>query len=126
MDQWNLLGDNGILSQTKGYINSAFAPGSIRFDFKMEKSFAIGDIILSPYIWVENLLDADNITTVYRSTGSPYTTAFLNTPNGIAASELNGEGYVQDYKSLENNPGNFGIPRLIKLGFKLNFSNISL
>lgn len=126
MDQWNLLGDNGILSQTKGYINSAFGPGSIRLDFKMEKSFAIGDILISPYIWVENLLDSDNITTVYRSTGSPYTTEYLNTPNGIATAQLNGEGYVQDYKSLENNPANFGIPRLIKLGFKLNFSNISL
>jgi hypothetical protein len=73
----------------------------------------------------ESYLDADNITTVYRSTGSPYTTEYLTTPNGVAAAELNGEGYVQDYQSLERNPANFGIPRLIKLGFKLNFSNIS-
>ncbi|HRP92404.1 MAG: carboxypeptidase-like regulatory domain-containing protein [Ignavibacteriaceae bacterium] len=126
MDQWNLLGDNGINSTTKGYINSAFAPGSFRIDLKMEKSFAIGDIFISPYIWIENLLDADNITGVYRSTGSPYTTGYLTTPGGMATSELQGEGFVQDYKSLENNPANFGIPRLIKLGFKLNFSNISL
>ncbi len=126
MDQWNLLGDNGILSSTKGYINSAFAPGTFRVDLKMEKSFAIGDIFISPYLWIENLLDADNITTVYRSTGSPTTTGYLTTPNGVATAQLNGEGYVQDYMSLERNPGNFGIPRLIKLGFKLNFSNISL
>jgi len=125
MDQWNLLGDNGILSSTKGYINSAFAPGSFRIDLKIEKSFAFGDILLSPYLWIENLLDADNITSVYRSTGSATTTGFLTTPNGVAASLLNGEGYVQDYQSLENNPANFGIPRLIKLGVKLNFSNIS-
>ncbi len=126
MDQWNLLGDNGILSSTKGYINSAFAPGSFRVDLKVEKSFAIGDIFISPYIWIENLLDADNITSVYRSTGSPYTTGYLTTQVGAATADLNGEGYVQDYMSLERNPANFGIPRLIKLGFKLNFSNISL
>ena len=125
MDQWNLLGDNGILSKTTGYINSAFGPSSVRLDFKLEKSFAIGDLYLSPYLWIENLLDADNVTTVYRSTGSPYTTEYLTTPNGIATSQLNGEGYVQDYQSLERNPANFGIPRLIKLGLKINFSNIS-
>ena len=125
MDQWNLLGDNGILSKTTGYINSAFGPSSVRLDLKLEKSFAIGDLYLSPYLWIENLLDADNVTTVYRSTGSPYTTEYLTTPNGIATSQLNGEGYVQDYQSLERNPANFGIPRLIKLGLKINFSNIS-
>ena len=125
MDQWNLLGDNGILSKTTGYINSAFGPSSVRLDFKLEKGFAIGDLYLSPYLWIENLLDADNVTTVYRSTGSPYTTEYLTTPNGIATSQLNGEGYVQDYQSLERNPANFGIPRLIKLGLKINFSNIS-
>ena len=126
MSLWNLLGDNGILSSTKGYINSATGPGAFRIDLKLEKDFAIGNLILSPYIWVENLLDADNVTSVYRSTGSATTTGFLNTPTGNAAAELNGEGYVQDYMSLERNPANFGIPRLIKLGFKINFSNIGL
>ncbi len=37
----------------------------------------------------------------------------------------NGEGFAQDYVALERNPANFGIPRLIKLGVKVNFSNIS-
>ncbi|MCZ7610601.1 MAG: TonB-dependent receptor [Ignavibacterium sp.] len=125
MDQWNLLGDNGIFSKTVGYINSAYGPSSFRIDLKLEKSFALGDIILSPYLWVENLLDADNIVSVYRSTGSPNNSGFLNTPTGQLVAQNNGEGYVMDYKSLENNPANYGIPRLIKLGLKLNFSNIS-
>jgi outer membrane receptor protein involved in Fe transport len=107
MDQWNLLGDNGVLSKTTGYINSAFGPSTVRLDLKVEKTFAIGDILISPYVWIENLLDSDNITTVYRSTGSPYTTEYLTTSNGIAESELKGEGFVQDYQSLEKNPANF-------------------
>ncbi len=49
-----------------------------------------------------------------------YTTGFLNTEEGIAAIESNGEGYRQDYESLERDPGNFGIPRLIRLGLKVN------
>jgi outer membrane receptor protein involved in Fe transport len=136
MDQWNLLGDNGILATSSGYINSAFGPSSFRLDLKIEKSFAFGDIFISPYIWIENLLDADNITSVYRSTGDPNTTGWLNTTvgyaglvnnqNRLAALGLDPNGYENDYKSLESNPANYGIPRLIKLGIKLNFSNISL
>ena len=87
----------------------------------------IGDnILLAPYIWIDNLLDTDNITNVYRSTGDPLTTGWLNTPDGMNAARLAGEGWREDYMSLERNPWNFGIPRLIKLGFKINFTNLSL
>ena len=93
---------------------------------KVEKSFMFEKFRISPYIWIENLLDADNITAVYRSTGSPYTTGWLNTEEGKAIIATNGEGYRQDYTTLEKNPGNFGIPRTIRLGLKVNFSTIPL
>lgn len=125
-DKWNLLGDNGIISENTGYINSAYGPGSFRIDLKVEKGIRIDNLILSPYIWIENLLDADNVINVYRSTGSPYTTGWLLTPEGRTTAQQRGQGYVEDYMALERNPANFGIPRLIKLGFKLNFSNIGL
>lgn len=125
--QWNLLGDNSILAENLGYINSAYGPSSFRIDLKLEKSFMIDDFIsISPYLWIENLLDADNVIGVYRSTGDPLTTDWLNTPNGRNAVKLAGESWRQDYESLERNPWNFGIPRLIKLGIKVNFNNISL
>lgn len=125
--QWNLLGDNSILAENLGYINSAYGPSSFRIDLKLEKTFLIGDYIsISPYLWIENLLDADNVIGVYRSTGDPLTTDWLNTPNGRNAVKLAGEKWRQDYESLERNPWNFGIPRLIKLGIKVNFNNISL
>ncbi len=121
-----LSGNNGGPS-TIGYINSRFSPGAVRVDLKLEKTFSITDnLLLTPYLWIQNLFDADNVTTVWRSTGDPYTTGWLLTPDGLAASERNGEGFVQDYKSLERDPGNFGIPRLIRLGFKLNFTKLSL
>lgn len=121
-DNWNLLGDNGLSANNTGYINSAFGPGTFRIDLKAEKSFPIGDFFIVPYVWIQNLLGATNVTSVYRSTGDPYTTGWLNTPSGRAAVANNGEGFAQDYRSLERNPGNFGIPRLIRLGLKLNFS----
>ena len=126
MDKWNLIGDNGIISQTRGYINSAYSPSNFRIDMKIEKAITFDNFRISPYIWIENLLDSDNITGVWRSTGSPYTTDWLNTEEGKAIATNLGEGYEQDYKSLEVNPGNFGIPRTIRLGLKINFSTIPL
>jgi hypothetical protein len=73
-------------------------------------------------LWVENVFDADNVVNVYRSTGDPYTTGYLSTPEGQAIARERGQKYVDDYMSLERDPVNFGIPRLIKLGFRINFS----
>jgi hypothetical protein len=87
----------------------------------------MNNMLLTPYLWVENLFNAVNPVDVYRSTGDPYTTGWLSTQEGIAASSGPGGNLVAaDYRSLERNPFNFGIPRLIRLGFKINFSNISI
>jgi hypothetical protein len=125
VDQWDILGDAGLVADNTGYINSAYSPSAFRIDFKVEKGFAIGSFYLTPYVWIENLLDADNIVGVWRSTGSPYTTNWLNDPDAQGTIQQQGEGYVKDYETLEKDPNNFGIPRLIKLGLKLNFDRIT-
>ena len=125
VDQWDILGDAGLVADNTGYINSAYAPSAFRIDFKVEKGFAIGSFYLTPYVWIENLLDEDNIVGVWRSTGSPYTTNWLNDPDAQGTIQQQGEGYVKDYETLEKDPNNFGIPRLIKLGLKLNFDRIT-
>ena len=125
VDQWDILGDNGLTADNTGYINSAYSPSNFRIDLKIEKGFPIGNFYLTPYLWIENLTDADNPTAVWRSTGSPYTTNWLNEADAQGRIIQQGEGYVKDYQTLEANPGNFGIPRLIKLGIKLNFDRIT-
>ena len=92
---------------------------------KVEKGFAIGNFYLTPYVWIENLLDTDNSVVVWRSTGDPYSTGWLNDPDAQGTIQAQGEGYVQDYQTLEKRPRNFGIPRLIKLGLKMNFDRIT-
>ena len=125
LDYFDILsGNNGGPSST-GYVNSRFAPGTFRIDLKLEKSFEVGNLLITPYLWVQNLLAGDNITNVWRSTGDPYTTGFLNTPNGRNTAANNGEGYVTDYKSLERDPANFGTPRQIRVGLKMNFGNLT-
>lgn len=113
--------------ETKGYVNSSYGPSSSRLDLKLEKSFTIFDkAVISPYLWVENVLNTENAVSVYRSTGSPYTSGYLSTAEGSAVAQDRGQAYVDDYTALERNPTNFGIPRLIKLGVKVNFSGITL
>ncbi len=121
-------GDNTQYGDTKGYVNSSYGPGTFRVDLKLEKSFELmHNLAITPYVWIQNLFDAVNVVNVYRSTGDPYTTGWLSTAEGKAAvGGTDGNLIAQDYMSLERDPNNFGIPRLIRLGLKLNFSNISL
>lgn len=127
LQEQNLLEGSSNWGETKGYVNSAYGPGNFRVDLKIEKGFSFGNLQVTPYVWIENLFDADNAVEVYRSTGSPYTTGWLSTESGMRFAEGNPYPtlFKQDYTSLERNPFNFGIPRTIKLGLKVNFSNIS-
>jgi outer membrane receptor protein involved in Fe transport len=127
LDYFDILSGNNGGPSTTGYVNSRYMTGTFRMDLKVEKSFHVGNLVISPYAWVENLLGSENITNIWRSTGDPLTTGFLNTELGKAIIETRGEGYRQDYISLERDPNrNLGIPRLIKLGLKVNFSNFGI
>lgn len=112
-------------ADNKGYINSCYGPSSFKVDLKLEKGFSFNNFTITPYVWIENLFNAKNAVNVYRSTGDPYTTGYLNTKEGIAKYGTSGP-YREDYLSYERDPNNYGVPRLIKLGLKVNFSNITL
>lgn len=124
LDYWDILTGNDGGPSTTGYVNSRYGPGSFRMDLRVEKTFSVGSLMFAPYLVIQNVFDADNIVNVWRSTGDPYTTGFLNTDKGKARVGTGGEGYAQDYASLERDPANFGIPRQIRVGMKVNFSNI--
>jgi outer membrane receptor protein involved in Fe transport len=118
----NLLEGSTNWGETGGYINSKYGPGTFRIDLKAQKTFALSNLEVTPYIWIENLLNTKNVVSVWRSTGSAETTAFLETDLGRSLARQNGQNWVYDYMALERNPFNYGIPRLIKLGVKANFN----
>ncbi|MBU0560409.1 MAG: TonB-dependent receptor [Bacteroidetes bacterium] len=122
----DLLSGNTNYGDTKGYVNSAYGPGTFRVDVKLQKTVDLGNLSLTPYLWIENLFDTVNEIDVYRSTGSAYTTAYLDTDEAKVLVKANGQGWAQDYEALERNPFNFGVSRQIRLGLKVNFGNISL
>lgn len=126
VDEWNILGDNSLIADVKGYVNSAYGPSQFRVDMRLEKTFDLGSLSVSPYLWIENLFDAENVVNVWRSTGSPETTGYLLTENAKNTINTLGEGFAQDYNTMEKTPFNYGIPRLIRLGLKVNFSTLGM
>lgn len=106
------------------FINSARRAGIMRLDLRIDKVIRVAGLRLLPYLNVQNLLDRDNYNTVYSSTGLPDDTAWLLTDEGRQISNgrgINRDAFISDYLSLERNPNNYGIPRLVRLGLKVQF-----
>lgn len=121
----DVLTDNSQYGNVTQYVNSALAEGVFRIDMKIDKNIRLGkNISLTPYFWVINLLDRENFNQVWQSTGKPDDTGYLRTPEGealIASREPSRPDFVSDYKALERDPWNYGLPRLVRLGLKLKF-----
>jgi len=123
IEQFNVLGNTDLSETIIPLINPATSDPFFQIDLKIDKRFDLKKVSLVPYLWIRNLLGRKNVTYVYPSTGQPNNTGYLETPEGqqqIIASP-NPEGFVADYKALENNPENYDFPRLIRLGLKIKF-----
>ena len=104
---------------------------SIRFsriandvDAKLNRGFRIGQLNLDAYVWVLNLLDRRNPINVYNSSGSPFTTNWLNTQDGetfLDTAEANGVDGETLYRLAESNPVLYSNPRLVRFGFRASF-----
>jgi hypothetical protein len=113
-------------SETTQYVNSAYIGGVARLDLRMDKQFRAGSLIFTPYIWIQNLFDSENVIEVWRSTGLPDYSGYIATPEGeqrlrVEQSKDNGEAFLSDLEAVERDPSNYGIPRLIRLGIKMQF-----
>jgi len=117
-----------IQPRPSGKIGSERTPTTARFDLKANKSISAFGGDLEIYLWVINLFDRENVTDVYRGTGEPDNTGWLDTPDGQQfvegnstihdSSFLTGE---QKYMLKQNDPANFDIPRQIRFGVRVGF-----
>ena len=120
----NPLTDESQYGNVTQYVNSAYAGAVFRIDLRAEKDIRMGNITLSPYVWIQNLLDRENYINVWPSTGKPDDSGFLNTPEGqqlVRSSVARFPDFVSDFKALERNPDNYGLPRIIRIGVKAKF-----
>ena len=103
-------------------INTAHLPWQFSIDIKIEKTFMVNDRYkIVPYFWVQNLLDKENIVSVYEGTGKANTTGFLESDPGQQNVASGGTDYSDRYSLLEQNPKNYGAPRMIFFGLRMSF-----
>jgi outer membrane receptor protein involved in Fe transport len=114
-----------------GSINGARLPWQFRIDLKLDKDFELNfgkddnkkKAYLNVYIQVQNLLDADNIISVYRYTGNPDDDGYLASAVGqqAVAQQTDPNAFEDQYNIKVNNPNNYSLPRRARLGIKIDF-----
>ena len=95
----------------------------INKDIEISKEGASSKKYLSVYFDISNLLNTANIMSVYSTTGNPDDDGFLYAAINQSQIEAKNdeEAYRNYYSMLINSPGNYSLPRQIKLGLTLNF-----
>jgi outer membrane receptor protein involved in Fe transport len=110
-------------------LNTSSTPWTYQIDLKLDKSVNIGPLQTNIYLWVINLLNTENVLNVFNVSGDPYDDGFLGSREGSANVQnyrsTYGDEIAETYKSLYTalnyNSGNFGPPRQIRLGIRVNY-----
>ncbi|MDA0986465.1 MAG: TonB-dependent receptor [Bacteroidetes bacterium] len=103
-------------------LNTSQGPWSSTIDLRVDKSFTIyNQLKMNIYMIVQNLLNQKNLVAVYSGTGSSVDDGWFTTESGKSWAETNGEDAVKLYNYLQDSPGNYGSPRIVKLGLQVNF-----
>ena len=122
VEPFNLAGA-ARATRPRGGINSARMPWSSRIDLRVDRRFPVGsgNASVTAFLWVQNLFDTTNITDVWRYTG-------LNDNDGFLATSA-GRGFIADrppvaetlYNHRNRLQSSVGIPRLTRIGLRLDF-----
>jgi len=117
----------------EGQINGARLPWNFKTDVRLDKTFDFSlsksgeskkNLNMNVYVLVQNLFDVRNVLSVYRFTGSPTDDGYLSSGIGIqnvAGISPSPDSFYDLYSTKTSNPGNFSLPRRIRLGVVLNF-----
>ncbi|MEI7977396.1 MAG: carboxypeptidase regulatory-like domain-containing protein [Bacteroidota bacterium] len=119
-------------SPIKGSPNGANLPAQFNVDLNVDKNFTIKnekagarvkEYRMRVFLTVTNLLNAANVTGVFRYTGSAYNDGYLSSP--FAADQIrtatNAQSFVDLYNTRMVNPDRFLLPRLTRIGFSVQF-----
>ncbi len=104
-------------------IGASTTPWFFQLDARLDKTFGVGPLDLNVYIYVINLLGTDNPTNAFFRTGDPSDDGWFSTAAGATDAQSHGAQYVNFYRTvaLGENSGNFGPPRQIRFGLKLDY-----
>jgi outer membrane receptor protein involved in Fe transport len=104
-------------------VGSSNVPWFFQLDMRIDKTVQVGPLDLNIYAYVMNLLGTNNPINAFVRTGDPMNDGYLETQGGISDLQTLGQGFADLYTALSNgiNQGNYGVPRQIRLGFKLAY-----
>ena len=79
---------------------------------------------MNVYVWVQNLLNTDNVINVYRYTGNPDDDGYVSSAEGQQdiSQQIDPAAFVDQYGVKVNNPNNYSRPRTIRVGVTMNFN----
>ena len=110
-------------------LNNSTTPWTYQIDARIDKSFSLGPISLNVYLWIVNLLNKQNVVSVFNNTGDAYDDGYLSSDAGqsqynnykLNYGQKYADTYAKLYRALNYASGNFGTPRQIRLGVKINY-----
>ena len=128
--QENILAFNSSGSRIlKGTINGSRLPWQFRVDMRVDKEFhpkwgkSNKEYYFDVYFQINNIFDVQNVLGVYAATGNPGDDGYLAAAEW--QSEINQQIDPQSYRDLYairiNTPGNYSLPRQVRLGLQFNF-----
>jgi len=119
--------DNGQ-RRVEGVINGARTPWQFRVDARIEKDFNIKlnekkTATFNVYLWVQNVLNTQNITGVYRATGNADDDGFITSAEGqqLAGQQSSPQAFIDQYNIRILNPDNYSLPRRTRIGVRFDF-----
>ncbi len=106
-----------------GAYNSTRMPAHTRIDLQISKRFFFQSARSSAtlFLWVQNLFNFRNINQVWPYTGQPDIDGFLSSSGGTHYIEESNATARALYEHRSRIPSWVGIPRLVKLGLRLEF-----
>jgi outer membrane receptor protein involved in Fe transport len=121
---WDEVTLAAVAGVPSGPLNSRYGPWTSALDLKATKGFGMGGLNFDAFVTVLNLFNTRNPVAVYSSSGSPFTTGYLNTQDGQNFVETaNNAGLDGEllYRLAENNPNLYSNPRLVRFGLRAGF-----
>ena len=97
---------------------------SKRFDLEWDKKDGSKKrASLNVYLQIQNLLNTQNVMAVYRATGNPNDDGYLTdaTAQNDIETKFDPQSFRDLYTIAVNNPNNYSMPRIMRLGVSLSF-----
>jgi hypothetical protein len=123
----------GGRSSLEGQINGSSKPWNFRSNLRIDKNIALEwgrdesqnkkNANLNVYLQVLNLFNTRNVMNVYQFTGLPDDDGYLSSAQAQAqlANTNSAAAFSDMYSIRVNAPGNFSLPRQIRIGLLFTF-----